>query len=365
MVNPNFNSTTTTGLTAAVPNYAVAAKTTDGDFSQDENRWTNTKANDYYGFYANTGEYSSALNSFATWVIGQGYEADPMDKVMLELINGWGEDTFLSILWNMLVVKKMQGDSYAEIIRAESTKLFPKGRLINLKILNSARMAHITNKKGLLIRYEYTQADGKIQTFKPDEVLHFCNDRILDEPHGTAVTKSVEWVINKIKQAREDYARLLHVTSIRVLYVDEEDTARQNKIKAEYAEAIKKGEVMMITCRPEDAKFQDLTVPPIDAWIRWLTYLEDHFYKALGVPKVVLGGTAENTEASAKVAVIVYEPVWTREISELEADLWSQLGIRIKVNKQPSLMENMQSDEAKNTGQVGFQKNDVAYGGEE
>jgi len=351
MANPNFSSTTTTDLTGSVPDYAVTGKTTDGIYAQDENKWTNTDSSKYYGFYYGIGEFRSAINSFATWVIGQGYDCEDSEtKVTLGHISGWGEDTMLSILWNMLAVKKFNGDAYAEIMRDTAS-----GELLNLKPLNPAKMAHITNKQGKLIRYEYSQGDGTIKKFQPKDILHFCNDRILDEPHGTAVTKAVEWVINKIQQAREDYARIMHVSSVRILFVDEEDTTRQTKIMTQYATAIKNGEVMMLTCKPTDAQFQDLVVPPADAWIRWLDYLEDKFYKALGVPKVVLGGTADNTEASAKVGVIVYEPVWTREISELEADLWNQLGIKIKIRKQPSLMDNMQADEAKNTGQVKLQ----------
>lgn len=344
----SFNKTTTTDLTGNVPDYAVASRITDGGQGLEENRWFNSDAAKYYGFYHGIGEYRAAIDAFATWVIGQGYETfTTRDKVILENFTGWGEDTFLSILFNHLVVKKFNGDSYAEIIRDEQTKI-----PINLKPLDPRRMIHITNQQGRLKRYEYMQGAGKIKEFKPEEIFHSCNNRVLDEPHGTAVTSAVEWVIEKIQQAREDFARLMHVSSVRIFYVDENDTTRQNTIKTQYATAIKNGEVMMLTCKPEDAKFQDLEVPNSQAWIIWLNYLEDKFYKQIGVPKVVLGGTSENTEASAKVGVIAYEPIWTKEILELESDIWNQLGIRIKINKQPSLMDNMKTDEKANTGQT-------------
>ena len=146
------------------------------------------------------------------------------------------------------------------------------------------------------------------------------------------------------------------------MYVDEDDKTRLTNLKTDYAEAINKGELLIIPTSPKDAKFEDLTLPPVDSFLGWIRYLENHFYQALGVPKVILGGTAENTEASAKVSYIVYEPVYTREIIELEMDLWNQLGIKIKIRKQPSMMDNMQSDEMKNTGQTGFQPNDVMAG---
>ncbi len=348
MANPNFNNTTTAGLLTAVPDYNVSSKTTDGGYPNDENRWTNTEASKYYGNYYNVGEYRSAINSFATWVIGQGYSVESVrQEMILEHITGWGEDTFESILWQMIAVKKFNGDAYAEIIIDEKS-----GVLINLKPLDPRRMTHITNKQGRLIRYEYSQGNGEVKQFKPNKIFHLCNDRILDEPHGTAVTSAVEWCIEAIQEARRDWRRLMHRSAVRIIYVDEQDTTRQEKLKTELANVIKNGDIILIPCKPEEAQVKDLEVPAPEAWIRYLEYLEDKFYKALGVPKVVLGGTADNTEASAKVGVISYEPIWVREITELELDVWNQLGIKIKINKQPSLMENMQADEKANTGQT-------------
>ncbi len=357
MANPNFQSTTTTNFGTDVGTYSIDSKTTDGIYAQEENKWINPDAQKYYGFYYNVGEYRAAVNSYGTWVIGQGFTADAATTAMLGNIIGWGEDTFQHIMWNMVVTKKFSGDSYAHIIRNEET-----GTLINLKTLDPKRMAHITNEKGLITFYEYSQGDGVIKRYNPEEILHFCNDRILDEPHGTAVTSAVEWVLTAIEQARRDWQRIMHFSSVRVMYVDEQDVTKQNKIKTEFAVGIKKGDVVMVTGKKEDLEFLDLVVPPAQAWTMYLNYLEDKLYKQLGVPKVVLGGTAENTEASSKIGVLVYEPVWTREISELEADLWNQLAIRIKVNKQPSMMDTLQTQEGKNNAQTGFQPNDVKAG---
>jgi hypothetical protein len=326
--------------------YSTPQKVTDGNYAQKENKWTNSNASKYYGVYYDVGEYRAAINAFATWVIGQGYDCDPRTKVILENISGWGEDTFLSVIWNLISVKKFNGDAYAEIMRNDN------GTLINLKPLDPRRMTHITNQKGQLERFEYQQADGQIKKFDRNDILHFCNDRILDEPHGTAVTSAVEWVCDALKEAYRDWRRSMHKSSLLIFYVDEQDTARQTTLKTQMANGIKNGDVMIITCRPEEARLEPSPTPPAEAWRIYMDNLENKFYRQLGVPKVVLGGTAENTEASAKVGVIAYEPIWTREISELEADLWNQLAIKITIRKQPSLMDNMQTDESKNTGQT-------------
>ena len=248
----------------------------------------------------------------------------------------------------MIVTKKVGGDSYAEIERSPETF-----DILNIKPLNPARVSHITNKKGILIKYEYDQGNGEEKIrFSPSKILHFCNDRVIDEPHGTSVTASIKWVVTAMKEAIEAFRRTIRLSNIRILYVDENDKNRLAELKAEYKDGLEKGYVMILPVKPEDAKFEDLTTPPTEAYLRYLQYLEDQFYKQIGVPKVVLGGTAENTEASAKVGVISYEPTWTREIKEIEKDIKSQLGIELKINKQPSLMENMQADEAKNSGQA-------------
>ncbi len=359
MANTNFNSTTTTDLTGAVPDWSVDDKLTDGEDSQKLKKWTNTNASRNYGYYYGVGEYRTAVNSSATWVIGQGYDAEnERDKITLDHIRGVGEDTALAIFWNHLVTMSFNGDAYAEII-TDNGKPIPDGVLINLKPLDPRRVSHYTNKQGLIEKYGYRQGDGNEKIIQPNMMFHSMNNRVLDEPHGTSDTSAVEWVISKIMQAREDYARLMHVTSIRIFYVDENDTTRQNVIKTQYAKAIKDGEVMMLTCKPEEARFEDLAPPPAATWIAWLTHLEDKFYKQLGIPKVAIGGTQDNTEASAKVGVLVFEPVWTRRIMELESDIWNQLGIKIKIRKQPSMMDGMQQQEQKNNAQTGFQPNDT------
>ena len=341
------NTTTTDFQNVQDFNYKVPEKNTEGNYATEENEWTNQNAAKYYGFYYDVGEYRSAINAYATWVIGQGYDCSSSRReTILNDIQGWGEDTFQSILWNMIVVKKFSGDSYAEVMRNDDATL------INLKVLDPRRMKHITNKKGMIKGYKYTQADGEVKDFKPYQILHFCNDRILDEPHGTAVTSAVEWVCEALKEAYIDWRRIMHKSSLLIFYVDEQDKVRQNTLKAEMATGIKNGDVLILTCKPEEARLEPVQAPPAQAWLIYVNNLEDKFYKQLGVPKVVLGGTSENTEASAKVGVISYEPIWVREITEIEKDLWNQLGIKIKIRKQPSLMENMQADEAKNTGQT-------------
>lgn len=344
---PNFNNATSFD-TSTWNTYTADSKTSDlATNASNDSEWSFQDFPKYYGIYTTIGQYKQAIDAFATWAIGRGYETQSSrDKVILENITGWGEDTCLSILWQMLVIKKVNGDSFAEIIRNS------EGTLINLKPLDPAKMKIVYNNKGRIIGYKYNQGNKTDKPFKVSEILHFCNRRTIDEPHGNSVTKSVEWVVEALEEAKALGRRMMRLAYVTIFYVDENDTTRQNKLKTELKDGIDKGHIVLITCKPEEAKLEPTPAPPIDAYLKWLQYLEDQFYKQIGVPKVVLGGTAENTEASAKVGVIGYEPTWVFEIYDVEADFWNQLGIRIKINKQPSLMDNMQADEAKNTGQT-------------
>ena len=361
-MNTDIRSATYSDMTSKVSDYSVDTKTTDGIYyGQEESYWDFSKFTERYGYYHSIPELKSAIQAYATWVLGQGYQCDERTKIQLNLITGWGEDTFMSVLWNMLVIKKVNGDAFAEVITHNGKSIDKGGIIINLKPLSPQRVRIVLNSKGKIIRYEYTD-NYKKQTFKPIEIFHISNNRVADEMHGDSIIDSVKWAIDAKNEAMSDWRRISHRATIRVMYVDEDDPIKLNIMKTKYAEAINKGELLLVPGKPGENTFQDLTLPPVEAFLAWIRYLENYFYQALGVPKVILGGVSENTEASAKVAVIVYEPTFTREITELEKDLWSQLKIKIKINKQPSLMDNMYSDEQKNTGQVGFQPNDTQAG---
>ena len=281
---------------------------------------------------------------------------NPVDKVVLDHITGWGEDSFQAVLWNLEVQKKVFGDAYAEIIRSKKSK-----NILNIKPLYTGDMRVFEDDKGIITHYEQRVKKGKPKRLETSQVLHLTNDRVANEIHGISIIDAVKWVIDARNEAMEDWKRLSHRSTIRVLYVDEDDKTRLNNLKSDYAEAIDKGEVLIIPGKPGDASFQELNLPPVEAFLAWIRYLEGFFYQAVGIPRVI--ATSENyTEAASKVGYLTFEPIYTREQTEMEADLWNQLGIKIKFNRPASLSSTMQSSEQKNTGQTGFQPNDITAG---
>ena len=342
----------TTISTSTIEDYEVAAMQTDAATGQKETEWQNTKWVNWLGYYKQIPELKKAIDAYATWAVGRGVTADARTTIILDHITGWGEDTFNSILWNMVVCKKIAGDAYCEIIRNEET-----GTLINLKPLAPDTLKHIVNPEGIIIRYEQTTKLGDkktIRKFQPNQILHLCNDRVADEIHGTSVVEACQWVIDARNESMSDWKRISHRSTIRVLYIDMDDTTKLKVVRDQYAEAIKKGELMIIPAKRTEAEFGEINLPPVDAFLRWIEYLENFFYQAVGVPKIATS-TAGLSEAGAKIGLVTFDPWYVREQTELKADIWNQLALRVEFEKQPSLMDQMSQTEAKNTGQTGFQ----------
>ena len=349
-MNTDIRQTTTTTLNTSVKNFAVTNKTLDSPTSNDENYYYNTNFPKNLGYYLTIPEYKKAIDTYATWVLGQGITyQNARDKVICDHITGCGKDTLKDILVNMLVFKKANGDSYSEIIRDDT------GQLQNLKPLNPQKIIHVTNKKGILIGYDYLQDDGKTKRFKLNEIFHLINDRIGDETHGHYAGESVQWVIDARQEAMADIRRISHRATIRVLFIEEDDTTKLANLKRDYADVINKGELLILPVKSTEAQFQDLTIPPIQQLMLWIEYLENFFYQAVGVPKSATGGALSSTEANAKVGMVAFDPLYIEELTDLESDFFSQVGIKISLTRQPSMMDNVQTDQQANTGQTKMQ----------
>lgn len=350
MAHLDINTTTITDLTNKVDDFTVDTQDPDSAQDQKETIWTFSNATRDFSYYKTIPELKKAVDALAMWVSGKGFTADIRTTMIMEGMRGWGEDSIESIIWNLIVMKKVIGDSFAEIIRFGE-------KIVNIKPLFAGNMKTVVNKQGIIIRYDY-QLYGKKTKFKPHEILHLVNDRIADEIHGTSVIDSVKWVIDARNEALKDYRKVLHrnVIPVRIIEVDTDNVTKRNALIAEYEDAIAKGEVLVIP--KGTVQIQDNTIVIQDP-TTWIRYLENFFYQAVGLPKVILGGSEEFTEASSKIGYLTFEQVYMREQRELEADIWNQLGLRIKFNKPASLKNELLGSEQKNTGQVGFQENET------
>jgi hypothetical protein len=355
MASQDFREAST--ITTTAQDYSVSHKTIDEPSKTDETVYDNPNWSKYLGYYKQIPEFKEAIRALARWSVGRGYEAGPEEQVILDHLIGAGEDSFQSIMTNHIIVKKTNGDAYAEIIKDDKT-----GLLINLKPLNPGTMRTVFNKKGLILRYEEFDPNSKgkepVRKFKPEEIFHSMNDRVANETHGVSVLEACQWVIDARNEAMKDWRRISHLSTIRVIYVDSSDTTQLTKIKTEYADAIKNGSVMVMPGKNGEVEILDYNLPPINSFLEWIRYLEGFFYQAVGVPRAI-ANTENFSEASSKVGYLTFEPVYVEEQTLLEQDIWNQLNIRVRFNRPASLSGVMQESEEKNTGQMGFQPSEM------
>jgi len=335
-----------------VDKFSVQQKTTDGASEASVNYYDNPNFSKWYGYYKQLPELKKGIDAFAIWVLGKGYETDNRTQIILNNISGRGDEDFMAIMWNMLVMKKVNGDSFAEIIREPNSRI-----IINIKPLSPQNIRVRFNKKGIITGYIEKRNN---KPYEPEDILHFSNDRTADEMGGTSVVPVVQWNIDAKNEAMAGYRRILHRSTIRVLYIDEQDTTRMANIKRDYAAAINKGELLIMPASVKDATFQDLSTPPIQSFLEWIRYLDNQIFLNIGTPKVIMGSVDSIPESGGKISYLSYEQIYSRETRELEADLLAQLGMEITFNPPVSIAEGV-ADERSNA-QTGFQPNDVTAG---
>ena len=141
---------TASDMTGAVSDRTVNERETEGSDGIGDTRLINTNWRKNYGYFRNKSDVKIAILKRAEWTMGKGWEAAARTTVILERLKGNGEDTASTILKNMVIVKRIGGDSYSEII------LDSKGTLLNLKPLDPGAMVVILDARGMVKEYEYT-----------------------------------------------------------------------------------------------------------------------------------------------------------------------------------------------------------------
>ena len=323
----------------------VDAVSTDGAQDQKETRWQNTRWSAQYGYYKEIADLKKAIDAKATWTIGKGFEANETTEMLLMSIRGNGKDTFNTILENMMRVKEISGDSMAEIIRDDETTL------VNLKPLDPSVMVTVQNRKGIIVRYEQMSKVKGVpnRKFRPEEIFHLSRNRAADEIHGDGVIDAVEEDILSIKEAKADMRVLMHryVKPRIVFKLDTDVDDKINAFKAKADKASDQGENLFI---PMGAVDWDLLSVPANATLNplpWIQSLQNSFWQAVGVPQIIVGGSQELTEATAKIAYLAFEQTIEEEQLYLEEQVLAQLNLEIELEFPASLMNDLISDKEK------------------
>ncbi len=353
MAEFNLSNATTTDFKNQVPDFIVESKSLDAaNPDKSETFVYFDKATEDYGYYFNHPQVSSPINSLATWAVSRGWTTDdPLMKAQLDHVTGMGKDTFETILWNHEVVKLIVGDSFLEVIRNK------KGDIILNLIPISPERVKVVIKGSRILRYEIWNS-SKWVTKKVEDMIHSQNKRIGDQVHGTSLIQSNKAVIDALLEANSDERTIKHRDkALGIVYYKTNNTGKIAYANTQIEKAVKNGEMVGL---PEDtAKIEPYPSKSSEDRQNWLQYLENLNYQTGGVPRSI--ATSDGTsEVGGKMGHVIFEPIYTKEQIDLEGDFWNQQAIKFKLNRPPSL-GGMQPelDEAKNTGQVAIQPNDV------
>ena len=332
-----------------IDDFSVDSEDTDGTTSQKETEWNNTKWRQQYGYFNQIAEITATINAKATWTIGKGFKADPQTTFICDSINGNGLDTFNTILENMIRTYYIGGDAFAEIIRDD------KENLINIKPLNPGKVKIVTNKKGMLTKYKVSTTEKEAdEVFKPEEIFHLARNRIADQVHGVSVIDAVENIILARNEAIDDYKTVMHNNVFPrwkfKLKTDDPVEIAAYKAKMDAVTSTKTQNIY----EPFDVSESELVTVAPNATLdpkAWIEAQGDFFYEAVGVPQIILGGSGEFTEASAKIAYLAFQQNIEEEQIFIEEQVGRQLGLSIELEFPASLENELLSDNKKDGAQ--------------
>lgn len=345
MTDYRISSAVASDLDSAITNYSVDAEQTDGAMGGGETKWTNTNWSQNLGYYKGIPELRAVIDAKATWTVGKGFEGSPRAKAVLEHVIGFGKDTFNTFLENMIRTMNIAGDSFSEIIRDED------GDVLNLKPLDPSTITIIADKNGLIKRYEQISKnkDTANEKFEKEEIFHLARNRVADEIHGVSMVDSLVNIILSKNEAMSDMKTVMHwnVKPRWKFRLKTDDPTEVAAYKAKQDAAKAAGEDIY---EPIDTAESELISVPANATLSplaWIQYLDNMFYEVAQVPKIILGGSGEFTEASAKIAYLAFQQTIEEEQLFIEEQIRDQLGYEVDLEFPASLENELLSDQKK------------------
>lgn len=347
-----------------VADVEVPQMSTDGVSDGKETEYSNPQWAKWWGYFNTIADLQSAIKMKSIWNVGKGYEAvDATTQVALEHVTGWGTDTFEDILYNMDIVRSINGDSYAEIIRAEDDTI------INIKPLDPASITVIVNGKGIIKRYEQRNKAGQrkgVKIITPFNMFHLTADRLADQIHGISRIAAIEETIKADNENFTDLKKLMHhqVKPFILWKLKTDDPTKIQEIVSKIDAARNLGEDMFIPDDDDAVSYEIVQVNISSAVFEWRNDIRNKFYRHFGLPLVIFG-SGGSTESGGKMEMFAHETIFNAEQKYIERQVWEQLNFKIKLNSPVGLSQNLQQDEAKDAAQgQEIQPQDTAPTGE-
>lgn len=360
MANTSIDEAAVSNMTTVVKDFSVDVMDTDGPTEEQETDWTFPKWTQYFGYYKQIPELKSSIDAIAKWTIGRGFQADASTTGLLNNIRGYGEDTFNTILKNLIIVRQIAGDAFAEIMRSPNN-----GQIINLKPLDTGAMKIVVDRKGIIKRYEQmSKVKNPNKKFQPQDILHLTKGRVADEIHGTSIIESVESIILKRNEALDDYQKVLHrnVYPFKIWHLDTDNETEIKAFISKVESTVNDKENIFIPKGNVEVEIPSISSNSTLNPLPWIEHLSSFFFQAVGIPQIILGGSQEFTEATAKIAYLAFQQSVEDEQRDIEAQLWAQLALRIKLEFPASLENELLSDEKKDSTSGANQPSDTVAG---
>jgi len=349
MAEKRISATFASNLADAFTDTTVDPKTTDGPTDQKETVYLNNKFDDWLGYYDEIAELGIAIDTKATWTVGKGFKADPEDKAIISFIKGIGIDGFNTILENCIRTYHIGGDSFCEIIRDDET-----GDVTNLKPLDPSSIKIIANREGRIIRYEQiSKVKFPTKKYTPDKIFHLARNRVADEIHGQSMIKRLEQKLLALKEILVA-AQVLFQRFVKprfIFHLDTDDPTEIAAFKAKNDAATGIGENLYV---PKDVVVPEMMSLAPNATLNPLPYIEmltNSIFQAAGVPRIIVGGSFETTEATAKILYLAFQQTIEEEQLYIEEQVLAQLDLKIELEFPASLENELLSDNKKDGAQ--------------
>lgn len=339
--------------------FSIATKNLDGLQAQKETRWRNSKWSEQYGIFSSVADLQSAVLMKVIWILGKGYTTDTLNKVILDHISGTGKETALDILFNVEVQKEIGGDGFAEIVWNDN-----ETEPLNLKALDPANVEIIYNSQGRITGYDYF-VSGEKTNFKPNQIYHRSRHRLGNQIHGLSIIDPLKSTILADEESFTDVTKIMHrQAKPMIMFKLKTDNASDiSAFISKMDSATEKGENIYIPNDTNTVEYEVVQVNVSEMILAWRTEVRNKFYRALGLPLIIFGNGG-STESGGKMEYLAHEQVFERDQKDLELQIWKQLKIKLDLIPPTSLLENLQTDTAKDgqAQQMSMQKSDLQAG---
>jgi phage portal protein BeeE len=228
-------------------------------------------------------------------------------------------------------------------------------------------MKLVYGEKGNLKEYrQTTNIKGQNEVkFKPENIFHLSNNKISDQIHGISDIDAVEKYIQADAENFDDMKKIMHRGARPMILwkLKTDDTTKIAQFISRIDAARNLGEDMFI---PDDEDIVTHEIVQVDVSanvLAWRDTLRNSFYRTIGLPQIVPGSGGQSTESESKVIYLAFEQIVEKDQRYLERQIKEQLGLNVNFLPPSTLSQDLQSDEAKDTGALSFQPNDSQVGG--